>query len=221
MSYYCHDQSTQQGLGLSWSEEEICFEAVLAGVEVVVAATARVEGFVRTTFDDIPLFNNEDLVCPPDGREAVGDHERSAALHEIAEAILDHSFRLGVEGAGGLVKDEDARIGEDGTGDGETLALASGKLDAALPDDGVVLLRKPLGELVDSRNTTGLHELLDGGVRTAEEDVLAYGAVEEKCLLQNDAKLFSITRQADSGQVDAVDQNTTANWRCGRRRSAR
>ena len=119
----------------------------------------------------------------------MGDDEGGAALHEVAEAVLDHRFGLGVERAGGLVEDEDARVGEDGAGDGEALALAAGELDAALADDGVVAFGEALGELVDAGDAAGLQELLLGGVGAREEDVLADGAVEEEGLLQDDAEL--------------------------------
>ena len=161
-------------------------------------------------FDDLALLDDEDLVGAADGGEPVRDDEGRAALHEVAEAVLDHRFGLGVERAGGFVEDEDARVGEDGAGDGETLTLAAGELDAALADDGVVLLGEALGELVYAGDAAGFHELLFGGVGTAEEDVFADGAVEEEGLLQDDAELLAITAEADGGEVDAVDQDLAA-----------
>ncbi len=160
---------------------------MLAGVEVVVATVELVEGLVGSALYDLALFYDEDLVGSADGGETVGYDEGGAALHEEVEAVLDHGFGLGVEGAGGLVEDEDAGVGEDGAGDGDPLALAAGELDAALAYDGVVLLGKTLGELVDAGDAAGIYELLFGGVRAAEEDVFADGAVEEEGLLQDDA----------------------------------
>ncbi len=127
-----------------------------------------------------------------------------------AEAGLDHGFGLGVERTGGLVEDEDARVGEDGAGDGEALALAAGELDAALADDGVVPLGEALGELVDAGDAAGFHELLFGRVGAGEEDVLADGAVEEEGLLQDDAELLAVAGEADGGEVDAVDEDLAA-----------
>ena len=139
----------------------------------------------------MPCFDDEDLVGAADGREAVGDDEGGAALHEEVEAVLDHGFGLGVEGAGGFVEDEDARVGENGAGDGDALALAAGELDAALADDGVVAFGEALGELVDAGDAAGFHELLLGGVGAGEADVFADGAVEEEGLLEDDAELLA------------------------------
>ncbi len=96
-------------------------------------------------------------------------------------------------------------VGEDGSGDREALALASGELDAALADDGVVGLGKAFGKLVDARDAAGVEELLFGRVGVGEHHILANGAVEEEGLLQHDAKLPAIAVEPDRREVDAVD----------------
>ena len=68
---------------------------MLAVVEVAVAAVEVVEGLVGATLDDPSLLDDEDLVGAADGGEAVGDDEGGAALHEVAEAMLDEGFGLG------------------------------------------------------------------------------------------------------------------------------
>src|ERR1700736_818484 len=168
-------------------EEQVGFQAVLAGVEIVVAAVERVEGLVGAAFEDLALFDDQDLVGAADRREPVGDDEGGSALHQEVEAALDQGFGLGVERAGGLVQDQDARVGEDGPGDREPLALAAGELDAAFADDGFVLVREALGELVDAGDAAGFKELGFGGIWPGKQDVLANGSVEEEGLLQDDA----------------------------------
>ena len=51
------------------------------------------------------------------------DNEGGAALAQHIERTLDLAFGLGVERAGGFVEDQDRRILEDGTGDGEALTF--------------------------------------------------------------------------------------------------
>jgi hypothetical protein len=43
------------------------------------------------------------------------------------DVVLDEAFGFGVEVAGGPALDEDARVGQEGAGDGEVLALAAGE----------------------------------------------------------------------------------------------
>ena len=75
-------------------QEEVGFEAVLAGVEVVVTAVELVEGLVGSALYDLALFDDEDLVGSADGGEAMSYDEGGAALHEEVEAVLDHGFGL-------------------------------------------------------------------------------------------------------------------------------
>jgi hypothetical protein len=197
------------GVAFAGGEEEVGFEAVLSGIEVEVSAVELVELVVGAAFDDATVFDDEDLVGLADGGEAVGDDEGGASLHEEVEAGLDEGFGFGVEGAGGFVEDEDARVGEDGARDRDALALAAGELDAAFADDGVVAFGEALGKLVDAGDFAGGHELLFSGGGTGELDVLADGAVEEECLLEDDAELLAVAGELDGGEVVVVDEDGT------------
>ena len=57
------------------------------------------------------------------------------------ERVLDQRFALGVEGAGGFVEDEDARVLEQAPGDGKPLPLPAGEVDAALAEHACRSLR--------------------------------------------------------------------------------
>jgi hypothetical protein len=47
-----------------------------------------------------------------------------------------------VDGAGAVVQDQDARVGQEGAGDGDALSLPAGEGHAALADLGLVALPK-------------------------------------------------------------------------------
>ena len=53
---------------------------------------------------------------------------------------------LGIQGAGGLIEQQDRRIGEQGTGNRQALTLAPGKPEPGLPQMGLVTLRQALDE---------------------------------------------------------------------------
>ena len=65
-----------------------------------------------------------------------------------ASAQLDLALGGRVDRRGGVVEDQDARVGEDRAGDREALALAAGDGQAALADARVVAVREPLDEVV-------------------------------------------------------------------------
>ncbi|TMQ71426.1 MAG: ABC transporter ATP-binding protein, partial [Candidatus Eisenbacteria bacterium] len=88
--------------------------------------------------------------------------------------IFRERGRLNAEVTGRLTESlVAARVGQDGAGDGDALALPAREPHAAFADDGVEPLREPVGELVDVRDVTGLAELGIGGIRAREGDVLA------------------------------------------------
>ena len=80
------------------------------------------------------VVEDDDLVGQRDGREAVGDDERGPPGHRLAQPRFD--LRLGgrVDRGGGVVEDQDARIGEQGAGDRHPLALPAGEGEATLAD---------------------------------------------------------------------------------------
>uniref|UniRef100_A0A0B7K5W6 Uncharacterized protein n=1 Tax=Bionectria ochroleuca TaxID=29856 RepID=A0A0B7K5W6_BIOOC len=127
---------------------------------------------VRAPLDDGPLVHDEDLVGGDDGRQPVGDDEHGAALAQLPQRRLDEGLGLGVDGAGGLVEDEDGRALEEGAGDGDALDLAARQLDAVLADGGAVAL----GEGVEEQGVLG-HDA-DGVAEGALGDVADVAAVD-------------------------------------------
>jgi hypothetical protein len=78
---------------------------------------------VRAALHHPALLQHEDLVGRADGAEAVRDDERRAPAAQPRERLLDERLALRVERAGGLVEDEDARVGQQRAGDGDALPL--------------------------------------------------------------------------------------------------
>ena len=75
--------------------------------------------------DDLPVLDEDDAISQADRREPVGDHERRTTLHEPPERFVDELLDLDVDGAGGIVEDEDWRIDEECASDGDALALSA------------------------------------------------------------------------------------------------
>src|SRR5439155_24386999 len=102
---------------------------------------------------------------------------------ERTEAVLDFRLALRVQARGGFVQNQNARIRQDRTGDGDALALAAGELDAALAHDRVVLFLHGLDELVAVGDPGHPADLLQGRVRPCVANIFSDRAVEEKVVL--------------------------------------
>ena len=93
------------GLGLN-----LCpFE--LAVVEFGVDAFLCQQFLVLTLFHDAPVLHHQDPVSLPDGGEAVGDDEASAAFHQIEHGILDQHLGVGIHRTCGFIQYQYSRVG--------------------------------------------------------------------------------------------------------------
>ncbi len=131
-----------------------------------------------------------------------------------------------VEGARGLVEDEDARVLEQDAGQGDALLLATRELVAALADDGLVAVRKLADAIVDGRQAGGGLDLPVRRLGPGVGQVLAQGGVEEVGLLRDEADDVAEAGEADAAHVAAVDLDGSlghvveARQEVGRRRLA-
>src|SRR5947209_2461435 len=120
------------------------------GHEARVAALERDQLVVRATLDDLAAVEDDDLVGVSDGREAVGDRDRRAALGQPVERLLYGALGLGVERARRLVEDQDGRVAQDRAGDRDALLLAAGEAVAALADYRVVAVGDARAHVMDT-----------------------------------------------------------------------
>src|SRR5579875_723545 len=131
---------------LCWENNGLCHHLPLFGgtLRELLVVEPRVETilgqqfFVCTALDNLSLIDHQGEIGGEDGREAVRDGQRGAALHEWLQGGLNQALGVGIQRAGGLVQNEDTRIFKDHTRDGDALLLTTGELIAALTNDGIV-----------------------------------------------------------------------------------
>ena len=112
-------------------------------------------------------------------------HDAGPALHQRGERLLHERLAFRVERARGLVKHQHRAVGQKGTGDGDALSLATGKLHAPLAGDGVETLRQAFDELERVRLPRRFADLLHRSVGAAIGDVFRDRAMEQQRLLRH------------------------------------
>ena len=115
---------------------------------------------MRALLDDRAVLEHDDQVGVADGREAVGDDERGAAVEQAAQRALDPPLGADVDRARRLVEDQDPRVGEQRAAERDELALAEREAEAALAELRVVAVLEPLDELVGADRARGGDDLL-------------------------------------------------------------
>ena len=107
---------------------------------------------MRAFLDDAAFVHDDDTVGLAHGRQAVGDDDGGSAFHQMFECILHQPLAFGVERAGRLVKQQDRRIAQQGTGNGDALSLPARKPRATLTQIGI----KPLWQIAQEITCIGL-----------------------------------------------------------------
>src|SRR5665811_739925 len=152
--------------------------------------------------------DQQDAVGLADLREAVRDQQGGSAFEHASDRGLDPVFGAAVDGAGGIVQDQDARLGDQRPGDGEPLPLAAGERDTALADDRVI----PMLHLDDELVRLGVPGGLDDDravdvIVEPEGDVVGDAAGEKRDILLDGRDLGAQRIEVPVADIDAIDQH--------------
>ena len=109
--------------------------------------------------------------------------------HRLAQPGLDRRLGGRVDRGGGVVEDQDPRVGEQRAGDRDPLALAAGEGQAALADPGLVAVGQFADEGVGLGAARRRFDLLAGRVDAGVGDVLGDAGGEEEAVVGDEGDL--------------------------------
>ena len=112
-----------------------------------------------------------------------------------------------VESAGRFVENQDARLLDKGTGQGNSLLLAARELSTAGADVLVDFIRVLAHEVPGVSFPESLLDLSVRCVRLAHKDVLLDRGIEEDWLLADVTDLLAVVAEVDVFQVHSVDED--------------
>ena len=179
----------------------------LVGHQAVIDAAPCHQDLVAAALHDPALVQHEDAVGVDHAGEAMCHDEDRPSAHEAREGVLDHRLVLRIDRRERLVEQQDRRIPQERAGDGDALALAARKADAALADHRVVALRQAGDEAVSVGRPCGGFHFGVARVRLAEADVLRRRAVEQVRVLVDDAEARAERSAVERAQVLAAKQD--------------
>ena len=117
----------------------------------------------------------------------MGDDQARSTAEERLERLLDRLLGEAVDVGRGFVEDQDLRIGDQGAGEGEQLALADRDIASPLAKLGLVALGQANNEIVGAHRLGGGDDVVERGVSGRIADVVLDGAGEQERLLQHHA----------------------------------
>ena len=89
-----------------------------------IATTSLHELFVSSSLRNPAAFNHTDQISSSNGAESMSNDECGSSFHQAVHGLL-HIFFIGcVQVACGFIENQDLRISQKHSGDGDTLSLA-------------------------------------------------------------------------------------------------
>ena len=133
------------------------------------------------------------------------DDDGGAAMAQQGERLLHQRLALGVERAGGLVEQQDARVAQQRAGQHHALPLAAGKAPATGADKGRKTIRKGGDEVGSGGGARGFRHLGVGGAGTAHADVGGDRVVEQQRVLADIGDGVAQAGERDFADIGAVE----------------
>gem|GEM_PF-2790813 len=154
-------------------------------VQPTVKSPAGEQLLVASLLDDASFIKNQDAIRTAGGIKAMGDHDPGTPTQQILERGADQLFGLGIERGGRLVKDQDRRVFDQRTGDGDPLPLAGRQACSVLAEPRVIGIRQAGDEPVRMDGPGRGLDPLSRDVCAPVGDVVVNGIVEEHGVLRH------------------------------------
>ena len=147
----------------------------------------------------------------------MGDQQQRAPGRGGQEIPQQRRAHTGIEMGRGLVEDQQLRIGEQGPGQGQPLALAAGQRGAVRADRRVPAERQRSDPVQQLDPGGGLGELLVGGRGPGQPEVFPQRRVEDMRILRAATDPGPDVVRGVAGQVVAVERDACprSGWRSG------
>jgi len=101
---------------------------------------------VRSLLDDSSFVQHIDIISILDGGQAMGDDDHRGSAPQGLDAFLDVFLGLGIQGAGGLVQNEQAGVLVKFPGQKQPLPLSAGQTHSPVAHNCIKLL----GQILDA-----------------------------------------------------------------------
>ena len=85
---------------------------MLALIELIISPASCMKRGVVAALHDTPALDNKDLIGASNGRKAVSDDQGRAALHQMAQTLLDQGFGFRIQTRGRFVENQDPGVGQ-------------------------------------------------------------------------------------------------------------
>ena len=140
----------------------------------------------------------------------MGNDKRCPPFCKNFQRFLHHLLTLVIQRGRGLIKNQDRRIFQKHTGNGQTLLLPAGQLHASLADICVISIRKIHDKFMGIGFFCRPDNLFPAGIRFAIPDIFQNCSCKQIHILLHDSDMISQIRQLDVTDILSVHPDRTA-----------
>ena len=183
--------------------------AGLALPQAVIAAFACQQLLMCALLGDAAIFQHNDLIGICHGGQAMGNHQHGAPFGCAFQRALYLALGFGVEGAGGLVEQQQRRVFQQGARNAHALFFPARQFQPPLAHRRVIAFGQRQNEIVDLRGFGCRHHLGLGGIVAPIGDVIADRVVKEHGILGHNANGAMQAMQGDIAHILPIDAQGT------------
>src|SRR5205085_10889154 len=104
-------------------------------------------------------INDKDDIGAAHCRQAVRDHNRGLAFHQIPQRVEDELLRFSIEACRWLIQNQNRRVTNNRARNRDALTLTTRQSHAALANHRVITVSHAIDELVSVSKPGGAHDL--------------------------------------------------------------
>ena len=164
---------------------------------------------MRTAFHDVAMVHDQNHVRIADGGQTVRDHERRTVHGQRVHGLLNQLFRTRIDRRGGLVENQNRRILNHGSRNGEQLLLTLRKRGLVVKHC-VIAIRQRHDVVVQPHGLACVLDLLVGDVRLRIRDVFTHCSMEHPRILQYHGELVMHVPAWHGLRIHTINRNRTA-----------
>lgn len=157
-------------------------------VEMVIFAFQGHQLFVVAALHNASVLDEQYRVSIADGAQTVCNDNGGMFFYVGHQRFLEEVLRFVVQSGCGLVQNEHLRVAQQGAGNAEPLALATGKPHPTVTDDSLIALLHFRYELMGLGNLRCRIDLLFRDIGQTEDDVVVHRVVKQYDILADHAE---------------------------------
>ena len=136
--------------------------------------------------------------------------DRGPVFCKLLQTVLDPAFTFIIQSTGGLIQDQDRRILQKNTGNGDPLLLPSGQTRSTLSHKAVITIRQRHNKVVNICLSGSILNLLHRGPRLTVCNILPDRTTEQINILLHQTNLIPKTFQCQFPDILSINTDTSS-----------